>query len=99
MPKRKRQNKAQIKREIAQFLASNQTSTISVPVLKSQPAMPDSSNVVIADQWSATTLAEIKKIAILLAVLLIILIGLTIADRKTSLVDKIGDKILNALEL
>lgn len=99
MPKRKKTpNKAQIKREIAQFLATNQVSALPVQQLDipRSDAKVQVSNVAISDQWSQTTTAEIKKIIALVVALLIILIALTVIDRKTSLVQKIGHQLTNA---
>lgn len=119
MPKQKRpqrgplrgQNKTTIKRQIAQFLATNQpavlptkeptivASDVKGPTYAEASAGKQMPGVAISDSWSQTTLAEIKRIGIVFAILLVILIGLTIADRKGSLIEKFGNAIANVLQI
>lgn len=103
MAKQKSFNKAQIKREIAQFLASARTPDFGIQKseigsLTSDNRHPTSeARLPISETWSQTTIGEIKKIAILVLILLLILVGLTIGDRKTPFVSNLGQKFSRLL--
>ena len=106
MPKKKRQNKTEIKRQIAQFLANSEMSNqvSDVRPARDLPSNPlrrieASKAISITDTWSQTTTAEIKRILILVVILMVLVAGITIFDRKFSLIEKIGHRITNNLQL